>query len=194
MKKVLSLLVVCMLGMHAFAQEFRHGAGTGVMVQAPELGDAEGLATLLYYPRVNFPVSNNAAVSVGVPLTFALGSSFSWGSSVNSTSISFAFNAPVTADFNFGAGAVKNNGKRFGFFAGAGFGYHYATFREDVDYSDYGSYTAKGSGAGVGPAGDAGVRFKVGQRNHNIEIRASYMRTISDNVYDVFGLNCLFNF
>ncbi|SHM85796.1 hypothetical protein SAMN05444266_11271 [Chitinophaga jiangningensis] len=191
MKKLFTLLVICLLSNYVFAQEFRHGVGTGFLVQVPEGDAGEVLPTLLYYPRVCFPMSSGkTSISLGVPLTFGIAAS--WGESGNSAS--FAFNAPVTAEFNFGAGAIKNSGRRFGFFVGAGFGYHYATYSEDSDYWGGEAYDYSESAAGVGPAADAGVRFKVGNRNRNIEIRTSYMRTVSDNVYDVFGLNCLFNF
>ncbi|MBV7529496.1 hypothetical protein [Chitinophaga sp. sic0106] len=191
MKKLFTLLVVCLMSTYVFAQEFRHGVGSGFLVQVPEGDEGEALPTLLYYPRVCFPMSSGkTSISIGVPLTFGIAAS--WGDSGNSAS--FAFNAPVTAEFNFGAGAVKNSGKRFGFFVGAGFGYHYASYTEDFDYWGGEDYVYSGSSSSVGPAGDLGVRFKVGKQNHNIEIRTSYMRTVSDDVYDVFGLNCLFNF
>jgi len=77
----------------------------------------------------------------------------------------------------------------FGFFAGAGFGYH----TSEDSYSDgYNNYTDKMSG--FGPVGNAGIRIGVGSGSHNIEIRLSYMKTLDTSKSSIFGIGGLFNF
>ncbi|MBV8252217.1 MAG: hypothetical protein JO154_06370 [Chitinophaga sp.] len=195
MKKVLLLAIMGLIGSKLHAQEFKHGVGTGFMFSVtPGTEETKSLITLNYYPRVNIPLSNATSIAVGVPLGFGFGGSFYTGSSENSNSFNFEINAPVMAEFNFGAGAVKSYHKKFGAFVGAGFGMHYQHYNSNVEYTGYPKMTFNHNQTGYGPAGSLGVRFGVGRGMHNIEIRTSYMRTLGDDGGNIVGTSCLFNF
>ena len=45
-----------------------------------------------------------------------------------------------------------------------------------------------------GPAANAGVRFGVGRKHKNIEVRLSYMKGLNETKPNVFGIAGLFNF
>ena len=200
MKKSLLILVVCVCSAAAaFSQSFMHGVGLNIVVATAPGGKAAVNEGIFYNPRFNFIEQDNMSVSVGVPLT--LGASFSYSASYNSydgsssnSSFSFMANIPVMIDLNMGAGSSKETESRFGYFIGAGFGYHYGSFNlsDAFDYNGDGYTTHKTSS--VGPAGNAGIRFAVGRGTHNVEVKFQYMKGITDVKPNIFGVGAAFNF
>ena len=206
MKKFFLATLLLMLASSSFSQSFMHGAGLSVVGSTTgqgsnsDIGFGEGF---YYFPRFNFVETEALSVSVGVPLV--LGISATTGSSSyydqygnyyynDNSSVGFMINAPLIVNLNMGRGSTKDNTKKFGYFVGAGFGYHHGDFLVDAtDVYGY-SYVKSTSSNVYGPAANAGVRFGVGRKHRNIEVRLSYMKGINENKPHIFGLAGGFNF
>lgn len=178
-----------------------HGAGIGIPVaDVPNAGVYTGFA-FTYAPRVNFVETEALSVSIGIPMSIGFTESkthgtFTVGGSSDTYIPHFMLNAPAIINLNMGAGSTKENRKRFGFFVGGGFGYHYGGYSQEDEYADnilFTTYTKKYSSS-FGPAGNIGLRFAVGRHQKNIEARLSYMKSISQNTNTVYGVAALFNF
>ena len=116
------------------------------------------------------------------------------GYSSESNTLSFMFNAPLIINLNVGAGSTKENEKRFGFFVGGGFGYHYGHFNV-IKTDEYGSiYVGDATLTTYGPAANAGFRIAVGSHQKNIETRFNYMKGMNEGKPSIFGMAALFNF
>ncbi len=199
MKKIiLSVALLFILG-SAFSQTFMHGAGITVIGSSTggNFSYGEGFT---YSPRINFVETEQLSVSAGIPLSIAVSAStYStydtyYGYYNDNVSVGFVINAPLIINLNMGRGSTKENRKKFGYFVGAGFGYHHGDFLVDeTDASGY-NYVGSRSLNTFGPAGNAGVRFGVGRKHKNIEVRLSYMKGLNDTKPNVFGLAGLFNF
>ncbi|MVT07460.1 hypothetical protein [Chitinophaga tropicalis] len=184
----------------SFAQHFSHGAGAGFFVEDAGATDVKASFALTYSPRFNFAETENTSLSIGVPLSAGFSGSYSAGYSSSygyyeDNNVGYMVNVPLLFSFNIGAGAVKGNRSRMGFFIGAGYAYHVGT--ADYTFTDEYGYDWKDSRSEstTGPAGNFGIRIAVGSRKrHNIEIRTSYMKGITNYKPDIFGMNCLFNF
>jgi hypothetical protein len=199
MKKITLSLVLFFTAGTVLSQSFMHGAGLTVFVVSPKSGDVSIGEGFTYSPRFNFLETEKLSLSVGIPLS--VGVSFSTSVYSNSydddISIGVVLNAPLIVNLNMGRGSTKDNREKFGYFIGAGFGYHHGDF---IDiYDDSYSINA------IGPATNAGLRFGVGRKYKNIEVRFSYMKGINENNRigyngivnekpNVFGIACLFNF
>jgi outer membrane protein W len=195
MKKISLLTFICIAYLCSYSQKFMHGAGVIILVDKSEYSDANAVGGLTYSPRFNFFQKDNISLSVGIPLSVGLGGSYNshYGSySSESNNIRFMFNLPAVVNFNFGRGASRNAHSRMGFFAGAGYGYHYSS--ENDSYSGYfGEYSDNDHSSTTGPVANAGLRIGVG-RVHNIEIKLSYMKGTTDSKPDIYSIATLFNF
>jgi len=197
MKKGLLFLIIATLSAGAaFSQSFMHGAGLNVFVATAPGGKASVNGGVSYSPRFNFIEQEDMSVSVGIPFTVGVSGSYSanynsqYGSSSSNT-LSVMLNAPLMVNLNMGAGSTKETESRFGYFVGAGFGYHYGTYNIS-DILDYEETSSKFST--VGPVGNAGVRFGVGRGSHNIEVRLQYMKGINDVKPNIYSVGAAFNF
>jgi len=192
-KSFLFLLVGLLSATVSFSQSFMHGAGFNVVVATASGGKTAVYEGLSYTPRVNFIEQENLSVSVGIPFTVGLSGSYNSrndGYSEGNT-LSFMLNAPLLVNLNMGAGSSKENEDRFGYFVGAGFGYHYGTF--NISDALDGNYAATKSST-VGPVANAGVRIGVGSSGHFIEIRAQYMKGLKDYKPNIFGIGAAYGF
>ncbi|MBK7432937.1 MAG: hypothetical protein IPI66_02910 [Chitinophagaceae bacterium] len=197
-KTILSVFLFCFL-CPAFSQSFMHGAGITVLGSSTggNFSYGEGLT---YSPRFNFVENEKLSVSVGIPLSLAISVSTStvydsyFNDYTDNVSVGFVINAPLIVNLNMGRGSTKENRQKFGYFVGAGFGYHHGDFL--VDETDAQGYNYVGSRSlnTFGPAANAGVRFGVGRKYRNIEVRLSYMKGLNDTKPNVFGISGLFNF
>lgn len=206
MKKViLSFVLVLFLGT-SFSQTFMHGAGITVVGSTTgqgsnsDIGFGEGFT---YFPRFNFVETEALSVSVGVPLVVGISaisnSGYTYDQYGNSyyndnSSVGFILNAPLIINLNMGRGSTKENTKKFGYFVGAGFGFHHGDFISDMYDPNTGDYIGSYSSNTYGPAANGGVRIGVGRAHKNIEIRLSYMKGINENKPSIFGLAGAFNF
>jgi hypothetical protein len=197
MKKSLLVFVVSMFTTGAaFSQSFMHGAGLNIFVATAPGGKASVNGGVSYSPRFNFIEQDDLSVSVGIPFTVGVSGSYSasynssYGSSSSNT-LSVMFNAPLLINLNMGAGSTKETKSRFGYFVGAGFGYHYGSYNlsDALDYEDVATKFST-----MGPVGNAGVRFGVGSGSHNIEVRLQYMKGINDVKPNIFSAGAAFNF
>lgn len=179
------------------SQTFMHGAGITIFVASPKNGDVSVGESLTYSPRFNFLETENLSVSVGIPLSLGISYTSYTTSYYSDFSLGFVLNAPLIVNINMGRGSTKENTDKFGYFAGAGFGYHHGEF---LLYDTYYDITPV-SKNDYGPAANAGLRFGVGRNHMNIEVRFSYMKGLnSDKIYsfvnkpNIFGVGCAFNF
>ena len=196
MKKIYFFTCLFFTALSGFSQSFMHGAGINVFVANAAGGQTAVNGGISYSPRFNFIEDKDMSVSVGIPFTVGVSGSYSanynsqYGSSSSNT-LSVMLNAPVIINLNMGAGATKEAESRFGYFVGAGFGYHYGTY----NLSDIlGSSETGTKFSTVGPVGNAGIRFGVGSGSHNIEIRLQYMKGINDVKPNIFSAGAAFNF
>lgn len=193
MNKVLFLLCMFFSVTASFSQSFMHGAGFSVFVGTVKGGEASANWGVTYSPRFNFLETETMSVSVGIPLS--LGASGSYNSrGYGENNLSVMLNAPLIVNLNMGAGSTRDDESRFGFFVGAGFGYHFGSFN-NVTTDGFGNvYDDAGTVSAYGPVGNAGIRIAVGSSGHNIEVKGSYMKGIDKSKANVFGATALFNF
>jgi hypothetical protein len=198
-KTSLALIVFTFLSSSLFAQTFMHGAGITVLGSASSGNFSYGEG-FTYSPRMNFVESEKLSVSAGIPLSIAVSSSTSttydavYGYSYDNASVGFEINAPLIINLNMGRGSTKDNRQKFGYFIGVGFGYHHGDFLVDETDALGNNYVGAKSLNSFGPAANGGVRFGVGRKHRNIEVRLSYMKALGDARPNIFGIAGLFNF
>ncbi|RPD41658.1 hypothetical protein [Chitinophaga barathri] len=203
MKKLLLLAAVFLTSASAFSQSFTHGVGVVITVDKIRDLEARPGYGFTYSPRFNFAETENTSVSVGIPISLVVAASASYSAySFNDEiyldddmSVGINFNAPVMANFNFGAGSSRENDSRLGGFVGAGFGLNWSANSDISSLDGEGNRVERTTGGTTfGPAANAGMRIGVGRRGKNIEIKLSYFKGLDDNELNLFGLSCLFNF
>jgi hypothetical protein len=195
MKKITLLAALIFITSVAFCQTFMHGAGVTVLVGSAKGEDVTVAEGLTYFPRFNFLETDALSFSIGIPLSVGVSAVYSAGYSYSggyydNSSIGFVINAPLIINLNMGRGSTKDNTDRYGYFVGAGFGYHHGDFI--TTQTD--GYTSSESINSFGPAANAGFRIGVGRAHKNIEIRLSYLKGLSGNKPSLFGLAGSFNF
>lgn len=183
----------------SLAQRFSHGAGTGYAAITQKNTNRTGYITLLYSPRIVWRELQNSSFSIGVPLTFGAGGSYSHSSSFGTNNqLQYTIIAPLLLNYNFGAGASTLTSKRIGYFFGGGIGLSHGNFRQTYwqqDDTGWGYFATNSTiYTQLGPAANAGVRFAVGQQSKNIEALFSYLYAVSSTRNQFFGISALFNF
>jgi hypothetical protein len=191
MKKILLFVVVYMVSVSAFAQRFQHGIVGGVFFSHKENVQNETLWGLTYSPRIVFIETAQLSVSVGLPLTVGEGlGGYNDSTGLNDTHTSFMLNVPVIVNLNIGAGSSWLNKGRVGAFVGGGYAYHYSVTPDKVSFQNELIVVAKGGSRSLGPVANAGLRFRVGKRGQNMELRFSYFKT----KMDLYGIQLGYNF
>ena len=198
MKKISVSVVSLFISSIVFCQTFMHGAGVTVLVGSAKGGDVTVAEGLTYSPRFNFLENETLSVSVGIPITVGISAAYSTtyygsGDNYNAGSIGFVVNAPLMINLNMGRGSTKENESRYGYFVGAGFGYHHGDF-VTIQSDGYNDYNTSKSVNTFGPSANAGFRIGVGSRHRNIEVRFSYMKGVNEDKPNIFGIGALFNF
>ncbi|HMI79414.1 MAG TPA: hypothetical protein VK484_11510 [Ferruginibacter sp.] len=202
MKKIILAAALFLCFSSSYSQTFMHGAGITVIGSTTaqgrnsDIGFGEGFT---YFPRINFVETESLSVSAGIPLVLGISattstSTDSYGYVYDNSSVGFVFQAPLIINLNMGRGSTKENTQKFGWFPGAGFGFHHGAFITDNYDPVTDTYFNSYSSNTFGPAGNAGVRLGVGRKHKNIEIRLSYMKGINENKPNVFGIAGAFNF
>jgi hypothetical protein len=169
------------------SQTFTSEAGINYMLQPNGSHDLSSYG-ITYSPRLNFWEKGNSSLSMGLPL------SFGWS---DAKSPHFAVvDLPAEVDYNFGAGSARGNKKKFGFFIGAGYGFHVTVVHYYPPQSflpirlpttlafpvwDY--YYGPAAHLNVpkstfGPTLNAGFRLATGHKGKTIEFRFSYMKVL----------------
>ncbi|HVY74719.1 MAG TPA: hypothetical protein VG890_07810 [Puia sp.] len=191
MKKIFFLSLALVFGRTGFSQTFMHGVGVVTFVESASGYQTSATGGFTYSPRISFMETDNSSLSVGIPFSIGFSGSYSYSTYGDETNtLGLMLDAPLIFDFNVGAGSSKETESRFGFFAGAGFGYHASSYR----YEDYYGDSYSDHVGGFGPVGNAGVRIGVGKQSKNVEIRLSYMKTLDVTKSNIFGLGGIFNF
>lgn len=212
MKKIILSLTLLMGSLVGFSQNFMNGIGVHILgTSAPGSSESGAFGVgVTYSPRFNVMSGENMSVSVGIPITLGFTSTTyttSYGGVVGANgeedkvSIGLVFNAPLIVNLNMGRGATKENenSTKFGYFVGAGFGYHHGDFIGGGGYDQNGNYIDEDTYSvnSFGPAANAGVRLGMGRR-HNLELKLTYMKGITNNFHNIkpnfYGLACIFNF
>jgi hypothetical protein len=194
MKKILLALFIALPFSGVFSQTFMHGVGVTVMGSSSNTFSNYVASGFTYSPRVNFIENENLSVSVGIPLTVAiaigLGNDYysTGGFYTDASSVGIVVNVPLVVNLNMGRGSTKENRQKFGYFFGGGLAFHHGDFIDD--YSDDGTSTVNA----FGPAANTGIRFGVGRKHKNIEVRFSYMKGLNESKPNIFGVAGLFNF
>ena len=183
MRKLVASISLLLSATCLFAQEgleFNHSLGGKYFGYAKS--DGVSSTTLLYSPRLNVSTAENSAISVGTHL--ALG--FSLYSGPMGSSTSFVYDLPIVCEYNLGFGSSKDNESGFGGYAGAGYGLHHLSIKED----GYG-----GSATLHGPVFTGGFRFNAGIIGA-LEIGASYMIDLKskDQKTNIFGISLSYLF
>lgn len=197
MKKIILSFALFLFISTTFSQSFMHGAGITILGGYTNGGDFTYAEGFTYSPRFNFLETEKLSVSVGIPLSLGISASTvdsynSYSNSFNYT-IGFVLNLPVIVNLNMGRGSTKDNREKFGYFVGAGYGYHHGSFIGTADYDQNGNLTSSNEN-NFGPAANAGLRFGVGRKHKNIELRFSYLKGLNDKKPNIFGIAGLFNF
>ena len=188
MKKL--ILAVMILSGHfpSYCQHFIQGLGLSVMTTRGSGFPAIVTGGITYSPRFIVKELENGSLTIGLPLS--LGLSYSPDTRSNFASASALINLPLVFNYNYGSGSTRHNASRFGFFAGAGWGYHAA----DYAGNDNNGYAVNRELEAVGPLCNVGVRVRVGRHSHNMEWKASYMKGVNTGSADIFGFAAIFNF
>lgn len=189
MKKIIFPVVLFFAVSTSFCQSFMQGAGVAIFVGASKGGDFSFSEGLTYSPRFNFVESESLSLSVGIPISLAISATTDLTNS-GEASIGVMVNAPVIVNLNMGRGSTRENTRRFGYFVGAGLGFHHGDYIKEDFYSG----STSGSVNAFGPAANAGVRIGVGKKHRNVEVRLSYMKGLDASKINIVGLAGLFNF
>jgi len=185
------LLLICGLAGGARAQ-FMHSFGGSVDVMWAKIGP-EGyqdnvtfvFKDLNYFPRYNIVENGNSSISLGAPLGLGFGSvsNFSNGTS----SLYFAVDAPLVADYNFGWKSTTDNNSRVGGYVGGGFGYRYTSFSYSDAYYGDGGFHANS----YGPLIRGGVRLGMGGSDMGLTLGLFYKVGLEKEKYKTIGINVL---
>lgn len=122
-----------------------------------------------YSPRVNFLIiGEESTLSAGTHATILGGTITKDSDEVyeeNNTSFSsYCVDVPLVVEYNFGASAIAGgNSRKFGFFGGAGYGFHNSGSKDGRDMHV------------KGPVVSAGLRFSAGMGEASFELRGQYM-------------------
>ncbi|MEP7164453.1 MAG: hypothetical protein ABI741_07160 [Ferruginibacter sp.] len=196
MKKIILSVVLFLFISTSFCQSFMHGAGITILGGYTKGGDFTFAEGFTYSPRFNFVETEKLSVSVGIPLSIGISASttgsYDYYTDTYNESIGFVFNAPVVISLNMGRGSTNENRDKFGYFVGAGYGYHHGSFISTDDYDQSGLTSSNENN--FGPTANAGLRFGVGRKHKNIELRFSYFKGLNDKKPNIFGIAGLFNF
>jgi hypothetical protein len=191
MKKLLFGLLAMLCFAVGNSQSFMHGIGINVFVSSVSGGQSNVTGGISYTPRVNFIEGDDMSVSAGLPFTVGFTGSGSYNSRSgvsDGSSVSFVFNAPLIVNLNMGAGSTKDAESRFGYFVGAGYGYHYGMYvATDAIVGDVSTQFST-----TGPVANAGIRLGVG--SHSVEVRVQYMKGLSDVKPNIFSAGAAFVF
>lgn len=210
MKKYLLSSFLLLALFQTNGQSFMNGVGVHLLGNSNSIGGSDDIGFgvgVIYSPRFNFLEKEKFSVSVGVPLTLGFTVAASTTSDLYSdyqnASIGLVVNAPVMVNINMGRGSSKENKDKFGYFAGAGFGYQYGIYASDIYNPISNDYIEDYSTSTFGPAANAGVRFGIGRKSKNLELRLSYMQGLKradvlpayySKRPSIFGFAVLFNF
>ena len=188
---LLSSLLILSNFIQAQDLEYHHGAGASYMY-AFNGGSVIGNVGLTYAARIGLlNLSKESSLSLNATPSLALSIN---SSTVYGNSSSFAFELPISANYNIGHGATKRTRSGFGGFIGAGYGFNTMQYYNQTSIGDFG-----GDGKTSGAYGELGARFEV----HNRRMKKMRMKpvslsislyTIQGNPSKLYGFRMIYNF
>jgi hypothetical protein len=195
MKKVLFIALACCATSGAFAQ-FSNGIGLAYFNTSASGINSTNSFGITYSPKVAVTSNDHFSVTIGLPISVGMSLHVNTSSTDenDNNSVSVMADVPLLVNLTFGAGSSKECEDKFGFFVGAGFGYHHTNGAEDDTDINGNEYENDYTLNVYGPAADAGIRLGLGHRGHNLEIRAQYLRGIDASKANIIGGGVLFNF
>ena len=184
-----SILLFLALGFTSvsFSQTFMQGIGVNLVMQSLPGYTVKPVVGIIYSPKISFFEKDHTSLSIGLPLSLGYAGIYQTpGTNKNNITIGLMMDAPLIINFNYGAGSNKKTESRFGFFGGAGYGYHANPYINDNSSNFYWE-------SGFGPILNTGIRI-ARDRIHNVEIRFSYMKAMDDSKSNIFGIGAIFNY
>ena len=185
-----SILSVLAMGFASFSlsQTFMQGIGVNLVMQSISGYTVKPVVGILYSPKISFFEKDYSSLSIGLPISLGYAGIYQTpGTNENNITIGWMLDASMIINFNYGAGSNKKTGRRFGFFGGAGYGYHANPYiNENSGNSFYWE-------SGFGPVFNTGIRIAK-DRHHNVEIRFSYMKAMDESKSNIFGIAAIFNY
>ncbi len=183
-----------------FCQSFMHGAGLSFLFVGAGEKDFYSSEGITYSPRFNFLETKSLSLSIGIPISIGIsgGSKSTTSGAYSSTTNTMAlmFDAPLIFNLNLGGGSTKENKNRVGFFIGAGYGFHSGKFHDRTYFQNLFTTFDKPADSYVinGPVQNMGMRFRVGRKYRNIELKFSVMEGANEFKPIIFGFAPIFNF
>jgi len=214
MKKMVLLAIACMVGSQAFSQRFFHSLGFPVFVDH-SLSKSIASFGLSYAIRYNVMETEKMSLSIGIPISYGgsgsgPGKKEDWYYDSEGNYVPYytdedkegpftkertMVDIPLVIQFNFGALSTATNKNRLGFFAGGGLGYHYGPVNVKHPDRNGNTYTDSTTQHSVGPMGNIGFRVSLGKsRSGAIELKLSYMKSVTRRNADIYGISLLYSF
>jgi hypothetical protein len=194
MKKIIVLAAMFFATATGFSQRLMYGVGLSVFKTTVRGASSPVDWAFTFSPRFNLIEKPDGSLSVGIPMSLGTGQNYkSGGPYQDNDGLRFIANLPLIINLNVGSGSTKDNEDRYGFFVGAGFGYHVGTVTSNYPDGTGGVYEMDGNVKTMGPLVDAGIRRRVGRSGINVELRCLYMKGISDSKANVFGGGLVIN-
>lgn len=187
LKRIISLFVLLLLShLKGMTQSFMQGIGANISILTAKVNTPNEKYTFTmqvnhfsYFPRFNLSETDNTSFSIGFPLGAGIGILTSGG---NAQGISWGFDLPIAADYNFGCRSTPDNEKNFGGYFGAGFSYMYTAWNAGDGTEHANSY---------GPVGRAGIRFSSANARWNVTIGLFFKLGIESEKYKTFGFDII---
>ena len=193
MKKALLTICFIFLITPIFFQSFMQGAGLSFLISGAGEKDVYVSEGITYSPRFNFVETKSLSLSIGIPFSIGMSGGYNStstnGQTTTTNTLGFMFNAPLIFNLNLGAGSTKENKNRVGFFIGAGYGFHSGKFHDRTTSQNLFTTFDKPSDNYVinGPVQNIGMRFRVGRKYRNIELKFSVMEGANEFKPTIIG-------
>ncbi|PUZ27372.1 hypothetical protein GA0116948_103362 [Chitinophaga costaii] len=205
---LVAFLCLSLFCLRAFSQDktgrelFSHSIGFtgfgGIMDDYSAATDYTGFG-FTYSPRFNFAIlSPSSSFSIGTHLSagFSISAEDLYVINGDDNQAAFMLDAPLLLEYNFGNAATREAYKKWGFFVGAGYGWHISQAKVAVQDEYYGYGYLKEDIRARGPVFDAGMRFPIALAS--LGVRFSYQVNnnpgVVANIKGIFGFGVEYNF
>lgn len=197
MKSLLIALFSLSIGSTIFTQsmEFNHSAGATYIIgsfSGGNVGIKQGYIGATYNPRYDYLLNDD--MSIGVSAYPTLSFNYSSNSNSNSgttSSLSYAFESPILAQFNYGNHATQNNDFDLGGFIGAGFNFGiYSDLGADGPVDQFGAVNVV-AGKYASLCLQAGIKYQA----YGLRVQLNKPLGVSDEFkVKLFAVGVLYNF
>lgn len=197
MKSLFIALFSLSIGSTIFSQsmEFNHSAGATYIMGSFSGGNVSygrSYIGITYNPRYDYVLSDEMSVGVSAYPTGC----FSFSSNTNSnsgttSSLSYAFESPILAQFNYGNHSNQNSDMDLGGFVGAGFNFGiYSELGADGPIDQFGDVNV-GAGKYASLCLQAGIKYQA----YGLRVQLNKPLGVSDEFkVKLFAIGVLYNF